>query len=78
MRPQVNRLRINNSRFSVRVCTICEHYGITTVGQLRAMVYKMSSPNAKVCIPNMSIRKNKIILEIKALENETIHHHLMN
>jgi hypothetical protein len=66
----VNRLRINNERFSEGVCEICDMLGLTTVGQLNAIIDRMK-PNAKLYTQRGKyLRVFKVRREVERLERK--------
>lgn len=66
----VNKLKINNERFSIRICDICKNMGLTTVGQLSTIISRMK-PNAKLYTRQGAyIRVSRIGREISDLSRE--------
>lgn len=58
--------RINNYRFTVRLCGIAEHYGCKTVGALENFLDKIYSPNGKILFRGVtSTRKYRLLQEIE-------------
>ena len=61
----MNRLRINNSRFSIRFCTIARIYGFKTVGSFSKFLYSLESPNVKLYSHTSHIRASRLIKELE-------------
>lgn len=56
--------RINNQRFSIRLCSVAEVYGFKTVGQMIKTLEK-ANPNAKWSYYCTHTRTTKLINELK-------------
>ena len=64
----MNKLRINNYRFSVRFCTIAKTYGLKTVGGAIKFFNNLQNPNTKLYFGTTHIRASKLIKELKEFQ----------
>jgi len=66
----VNKLRINNERFTIRTCGVADNLGLTTVGQLSTILNRMR-PNAKLYTQQGAyIRVSRMKREIEHLSKQ--------
>ena len=56
--------RINNTRFSVALCSIAQQYGFTTVGAM-VKALKRANPNAKWSFYNTHVRGSRLLKELE-------------
>ena len=59
------RKRINNTRFSIRLCEIAYIYGWKTIGQAHKAL-SMAMPSAKFCIHHTHVRATRLLRELDA------------
>jgi len=64
------KCRINDSRFSVRFCTVMRYYGIVTVGQAFTLLDRMNHPNKKLAFGTSYIRIYKLQKELNEFLND--------
>lgn len=57
--------RINNYRFTVRLCGIAGHYGCKTVGALENFLNNICSSDKILFRGDTSTRKNRLLQEIE-------------
>jgi hypothetical protein len=62
------RHRINNERFTIRLCSVANNYGFKTVGAMLAALSK-ANPNAKWSYSTSYVRGTRLINELKAYIN---------
>lgn len=60
----MNRLRINNERFTIRFCTVAKTYGFKTVGSFKRFLDNLSSPHVKLYFNMSYVRAAFIIKEL--------------
>lgn len=60
----MNRLKINNSRFSVSLCSIAKTYGFKTVGSFSKFLNNLESPSTKLYYNTTYVRAFKLINEL--------------
>ena len=46
----MNKLYINNERFSIRFCYVMQYYGIKTVGQASQFLNRLPTPTTKLSV----------------------------
>ena len=59
-----NRHRINNERFTIRLCNVATTYGFKTVGGMLRVLTK-ANPNAKWCYGTSHVRGARLIKELE-------------
>lgn len=60
----MNRLRINNERFTIRFCIVAKTYGFKTVGSFKRFLDNLESPNVKLYFNMSHVRALFIIREL--------------
>ena len=64
----MNKLRINNYRFSISFCTVAKTYGLKTVGGAIKFFNNLQSPNTKLYFGTTHIRALKLIKELEEFQ----------
>lgn len=62
------RHRINNERFTIRLCNVANTYGFKTVGTMLVALSK-ANPNAKWSYGTSTVRGARLINELKSYIN---------
>ena len=64
----MNRLRINNRRFSIQFCTVAKIYGFKTVGSAIKFFNNLECPHVKLYVYDTYIRASKLIKELEQFQ----------
>jgi hypothetical protein len=61
----MNRLRINNYRFTIRFCTVARTYGFKTIGKFEKFLNGLESPHVKLYFGTTYMRASRLIRELE-------------
>lgn len=61
----MNRLLINNQRFSIRFCNVAKSYGFKTIGSFSKFLNNLQGPHVKLYYNTASIRASYLIKELE-------------